>query len=517
MPVTSKQIAISAIEVTQTMMMHIHMRGLTLDPARVGKWRSVWKSVNQPDHSKRPEICKLRNDKLRTSTTSSSRPCNFTRAGRTLCKSCEATRRPMVFKQLRRKRFLFAAPARNVEDVVGAGLCSGCGLCASIAGPAISMGINIEGNMRPLVRHEVTDGKNEHIMAVCPGVSVQGPGKPPAGAVHPVWGPMREIHRSWSSDPVVRHKGAAGGTLTALGRYLLRSGRVQAVLHVRADDRKPWLTTSTISRTPEEVLRGAQSRYGPSSPLVDVHRLLDQGTCFAVIAKPCDISAVRALGRIDPRVERLVPYMLTNFCGGVHSIHIAKAVMRHHGIDDLDVALYRYRGEGWPGPFRVQTRNGVVYDLPYPEAWHMGKFGYELQFRCKICPDGVGEVADISAPDGWILRSGKPVYAEAPGINVAVVRTPTGEKLLHAAIDAGYLEVAPISVEEIEQMHTNHHRKVAASAALFALRLMGQRTIKTFDYRTKESLKRAGVRGIVQQFVGTLRRVLSGENREHLI
>ncbi|KRP88606.1 hypothetical protein AOQ73_27730 [Bradyrhizobium pachyrhizi] len=423
----------------------------------------------------------------------------------------------MPRKQLRSKRTFFAAPARNLEDVVGAGLCTGCGLCASIADSPISMGINIEGNMRPLVRGDVAPEKNEQIMAVCPGVSVQGPGRPQGVTIHPVWGPMREIHRSWSSDPVVRHKGAAGGTLTALGRYLLASDRVQAVLHVRADDQKPWLTTSTISRTPDEVLRGAQSRYGPSSPLVNLHRLLDEGKRFAVVAKPCDISAVRALGCVDSRVERLIPYMLTNFCGGVHSVHIAKAVMRHHGVDELDVALYRYRGEGWPGPLRVQTRNGTVYDLPYPGAWLMGKFGYELQFRCKICPDGVGEVADISAPDGWILRSGKRCYAEAPGTNVAIVRTPAGEELLHSSIDAGYLEVAPVSVEEIDQMHTNHHRKAAAPAALFALWLMGQRTIKVFGYRTKDGLKRAGLRSTFEQFAGTVRRVLTRENREHLI
>lgn len=265
------------------------------------------------------------------------------------------------------------------------------------------------------------------------------------------------------------------------------------------------------------MLRGAQSRYGPSSPLVSLHRLLDEGKRFALIAKPCDISAVRALERVDPRVERLIPYMLTMFCGGVHSVHIAKAVMRHHGIDELDVTLYRYRGEGWPGPLRVQTRDKAVFDLPYPGAWRMGKFGYELQFRCKICPDGVGEVADISVPDGWVLRDGRPVYAEAPGTSVAIVRTPAGEELLHAAVDAEYLEVAPVSVAEIEQMHSSHLRKAAASAALFSMRFMGQRTVKAFGYRTKDSLKRAGVRGALLQFVGTVRRVLNGENREHLI
>lgn len=415
------------------------------------------------------------------------------------------------------------APIETIEDVVGAGLCTGCGLCASIAGPAISMGINVEGNMRPLVRKEIGDENNAQIMAVCPGVSVQGPGRPEGVAVHPMWGPMRDIYRSWSTDPAVRYKAAAGGTLSALGRYLLDSGRVEAVLHVRADDRKPWLTISTVSRTPDEVLAGAQSRYGPSSPLVNVHHLLNEGTRFAVIAKPCDISAIRALGRIDHRVERLVPYMLTIFCGGVHNSHISKAIMRHHGVDEQDVDLFRYRGEGWPGPLRVRTRDGTVHDLSYEDAWRGMKggmkYGYESQFRCKICPDAIGEVADISVPDGWILRDGKPVYDEAPGTNVAIVRTPAGEELLHAAASAGYLEVSPVSIDEIEQMHGGSHsqKKLGASAALLALRLLGQRAIKAPGYRTGAALRHAGLRAVFRQFAGTIRRVLAGENREHLI
>ncbi|WFU71263.1 Coenzyme F420 hydrogenase/dehydrogenase, beta subunit C-terminal domain [Bradyrhizobium sp. CB2312] len=306
--------------------------------------------------------------------------------------------------------------------------------------------------------------------------------------------------------------------MTALGRYLLANGRVDAVLHVRADDRKPWLTMATVSKTPDEVLAGAQSRYGPSSPLIHIHRLLDGGKPFAVIAKPCDISALRALGRSDPRVEQLIPYMLTIFCGGVPSAHISSAIMRHHGVDDQDVRLFRFRGEGWPGPLRVQTRDATIYDLPYPDGWKGKKYSYDVQFRCKICPDAVGEVADISVPDGWILRYGKPVFDEAPGINVALVRTAAGEELLNEAIAAGYLEVSPVSIQEIEQMHSEKpDRKAGAFTALLALRLIGQRAIKVSGYRSADALKRAGLRSFFRQFAGAIRRVIDGDNREHLI
>ncbi|MHB0791015.1 Coenzyme F420 hydrogenase/dehydrogenase, beta subunit C-terminal domain [Bradyrhizobium sp. 5.13L] len=420
-------------------------------------------------------------------------------------------------KEIPLRRIRGAQP-ESVEEVVRAGLCTGCGLCASIVGPAISMGINIEGNMRPLVRGHVGEDKNAQVMATCPGVLVQGPGRPAETVVHPVFGPMREFHRSWSSDPVVRHKAAAGGTLTSLGRFLLASGRVQAVLHVRADDAMPWLSKSTISRTPDDVLQASQSRYGPGAPLVHLHKLLDEGKPFALIAKPCDISAVRALGRTDPRVGQLIPYMLTIFCGGVFSAHIAKAVVRHHGVEERDVVLYRYRGEGWPGPLTVQTRDGKSHALPYPDWYETGRFSYETQFRCKICPDMLGEVADISAPDGWILRDGKPIHEEAPGTNVAIARTQAGEELLHAAVAAGYLEIAPVSIREIQLMHAEKPiRRTPASAALFALRLMGQKSLRLSGYRTAMSLRRAGIRAILRQFFGTIRRVRAGDHREHVI
>jgi coenzyme F420 hydrogenase subunit beta len=123
-------------------------------------------------------------------------------------------------------------------------------------------------------------------------------------------------------DSDVRYRAAAGGTLTALGRYLLIHGDVDAVVHVQASSTTPWLTEAVTSRTADEVTAGSQSRYGPAAPLVHVKRLLDEGVRFAVIAKPCDISAIRSLGRIDRRVAEQVPYLLTIFCGGVHHVNV---------------------------------------------------------------------------------------------------------------------------------------------------------------------------------------------------
>jgi coenzyme F420 hydrogenase subunit beta len=414
-----------------------------------------------------------------------------------------------------------SAPPRSVvEEVVRSGRCTGCGLCESIAGrDRIRMGINMRGHMRPLVSGQVPESAESTIRAACPGIRVTGTGPPDGRAeVHPVWGPVRAVHRSWATSEPVRFTGAAGGTLTALGQYLLASGRVDAVLHVRASTTQPWLTDSLISTDSETVTSGAQSRYGPSAPLAQVHRLLDAGQRFAVIAKPCDISAIRALAAVDPRVQRQARYLLTFFCGGVHGEHISRAIIRYHGLEQSDVRLFRYRGQGWPGPLRVQTAAGEVFDLPYPGAWIGKPWRYEVQFRCKICPDAVGEVADLSVPDGWILKDGKPVHDEAPGTNVVVIRTERGLELVQAAVAAGYLALAPVTMAEVGAMHVNHlSRRLGAPANRFALRLRGQPALSAPGYRTLTTVMAAGPRRLWRQFRGTLRRVSAGENREPLI
>jgi coenzyme F420-reducing hydrogenase beta subunit len=41
--------------------------------------------------------------------------------------------------------------------------------------------------------------------------------------------------------------------------------------------------------------------------LVHAHRLRDEGQRFAMIGKPCEVAAIRNLGRIDLRVEKETP------------------------------------------------------------------------------------------------------------------------------------------------------------------------------------------------------------------
>jgi coenzyme F420 hydrogenase subunit beta len=412
----------------------------------------------------------------------------------------------------------------DLDSVVRHGLCAGCGICQSMLGrDNVEMRLTSFGQIRPRVKHPLDRARLDEVLSVCPGATVTGP-SPFApgedGLMDPVWGPIASLHRIWAADEAIRFRAAAGGSLTALGCYLLRSGEVDAILHVAASKSQPVLTDARISYTPEEVIEGAQSHYGPAAPLIHVNALLDRGLRFAVIAKPCDIAAIRNLGRIDPRVEAQIPFCLTIFCGGVPTVHTANKIAAYVGVRPNDLGVFRWRGNGWPGPTHLETRDGRAFDLSYDNVWYDASVPWtcDIQFRCKICPDAIGELADVACPDGWVMEDGKPIHREAPGVNIAVARTAAGRALVQRAAAAGAVCLAPFDRPALHAMHGDHlERKLGFPARNLGLRLSGQPRLRVRRVRAWAAFLRAGLGGNWRAFRGALRRGRAGANREPLL
>ena len=140
-----------------------------------------------------------------------------------------------------------------------------------------------------------------------------------------------------------------------------------------------------------------------------------------------------------------------------------------------------------------------------------------MQFRCKICPDAIGELADVACPDGWIMRDGKPIHEEAPGENIFVARTEKGEALVREAAAAGAIELAPIAYDEFASMHDDHRpRKIEGPARTVALRLSGEPYPKFRRFRRLRMVWMNGFWGNLEALVGGLRRVREGRHLEPL-
>ena len=240
----------------------------------------------------------------------------------------------------------------SVKEVVESGLCIGCGLCEAI-GP-FKMVYTSEGRLRPC---RTGPGDEGAILRACPG-AVAVANDEPTPEHDRIWGGYHRIQTAWAKNADVRFRAATGGVLTALGMYLLASGKAAFVLHCAADPDRPMRSRWFLSQTPDEVFSRAGSRYGPSDTLAGLETALSREQPFAIIAKPCDAGAVRELAKHDPRLKRYLVALLVMVCGGASDLGKSTALLDEFGFKEDDVSLFRYRGHGNPGRTRVEALQG---------------------------------------------------------------------------------------------------------------------------------------------------------------
>jgi coenzyme F420 hydrogenase subunit beta len=408
----------------------------------------------------------------------------------------------------------------RMNSISEQGLCSGCGICQSIAGPnKIKVVKSMNGFERPVIIGDIDDDTVDKIFEICPGTRVEGL---PENKVTPetktdnVWGPWLRIVRAWAGNQKIRFEGSTGGVLTALAQFLLNDKRVDFILHVKASNKEPTFGKRYLSFTEDDVLEAVGSRYGPAAPLIDIDEVLARGQTFAFIGKPCDIAALRNLASYDERVNKLVKYWLTPVCGGFMSPVSTDNFLSRSGVDRNNLISLRYRGQGCPGPMQIKTIDEEK-KLHYLDYWGDDESTWSLPFRCKICPDGIGEAADIAASDTWIGGSPSRTDSETDlGTNAVVVRTAAGIELLEAAVKSGAIKIEcditpdDMSVYQPHQMH----KKYAAYERHQGLGDEGRIVPKTKRLRLKELASEMHNSARKLQREGASSRVRSGKVTE---
>ncbi|MBO9626637.1 MAG: Coenzyme F420 hydrogenase/dehydrogenase, beta subunit C-terminal domain [Microbacterium sp.] len=357
--------------------------------------------------------------------------------------------------------------AEGIEQVVSSGRCSGCGLCAQLD-PRIRMVIDAAGYNRPVVGDAPAPAEDRQLAdatrfrASCPGeivaaADVRGP------LHHSLVGSAFGAWRAWATDEAIRAAGSSGGVLTALAALLIDGGAPA----ISAAAAPPTSRTVPIRLTTrEEAMRSAGSRYAPVGNLAHPEAL----TAPVFIGKPCEASALRRATGAD------APLILSFFCAGVPSQQATDSLIEHLGADPARVRSLRYRGGGWPGTFRVEDADGRIGEASYDDSW--GRWlGPTTQWRCKICVDGVGELADVVASDLWESdASGYPVFDDRPGVSALIARTQRGLELVERAIAEGVLEAEPVTLAEIIAIQPlQRERRTTLFGRLLGARLTGAR------------------------------------------
>lgn len=340
-----------------------------------------------------------------------------------------------------------------IDKIIKRQFCIGCGLCASVLGSGkCKMELGGNGFYLPIVQSDISKKESKLISQLCPGIHIEG------NKQSGVWGSMKSIEESWSADLTIRHKAASGGVVTSIALYLLESHTIDAVLQVGVKDGSYLHNELKISRTREEIISNAQSRYAPALVFNDINKILDSSNeKFAFIGKPCDIAAMKNLLSEFPKYNDRIKGFVSIFCAGMPSYNASITTWQMSGRTDEPISL-KYRGDGWPGNFCAKWKDGTDFQLSYNDSW--GKvLGRQLGFRCKICPDGIGMLADVAVGDSWTTKNGYPDFTESEGRCFVMVRTSNGKDIMEQAENNGYIFRNVLDINKIAEMQSYQYNR----------------------------------------------------------
>ena len=189
----------------------------------------------------------------------------------------------------------------------------------------------------------------------------------------------------------------------------------------------------------DELLSGSEERY-------------------LFIGKPCDVMALREYAKLHPEHKSRIEYWVSLVCAGMPSYNATRKLIAR-AADPTPVVSLRYRGDGWPGDFKVSFEDGKTFRCSYNESWGQ-VLGRDVRFRCKICPDGIGQYADLVVGDAWHTKDGYPDFTEQEGRSFLLARNARGAELAEKARDAGILSLSPLDIRGLEQMQPYQYQRL---------------------------------------------------------
>lgn len=389
----------------------------------------------------------------------------------------------------------------KISDIINNQLCLGCGLCSAIS-EKCEMRLNPHGFYEPLLT-DINPQEEKLISNICPSINIT------CNREHnntSVWGNVILASNAWAVDENIRKSSSSGGVTSALAIYLLESHRVDAILHVGVCENDYLRNTLHISKTKEDVLKRNASRYAPALVFDKIFEILDKNDeTYAFIGKPCDIAGIKNLISAYPKYKNRIKYFLSIFCAGMPSYNASIKAINTFGNTSKPISL-QYRGNGWPGYFTVKFEDGTTSKMTYNESWG-NILGKELGLRCKICPDGIGLLADISSGDSWNTKDGYPDFAESDGRNFCFIRTKAGKELFESAIKDRYIIDEILNIDEVRNMQNYQYtRRHYVGWRIVAIQFLTRKILsfKNIGY-IRMALRYNFLRGI-RESLGTIKR-----------
>ncbi len=331
----------------------------------------------------------------------------------------------------------------SVQDVAAWRLCMGCGACADACpNNAIALIDIPDRGIRPKIDPQKCK-KCQTCIQVCPGIGMRH--EKLNGVFLPElktsWAPVLEVWEGYAADPEIRFKGSSGGLATAIAFFCLESQSMSGVLQIRDHPQIPWRNIPVFSSTKEQLLAATGSRYSPAAPCEKLQWLRDAEAPAVFIGKPCDVVALRKSQKMDVLIDQKIGLAISIFCAATPTTRGTMALLEEMNITPCRLDRLKYRGCGWPGMTEAKLKSDHcdIRSISYEQSWGriLSRHG---QLRCRLCPDGTGEFADISCGDPWY----RDITPDESGRSIILVRTNLGKAIIRKAIQKGCVHLEKV-------------------------------------------------------------------------
>jgi len=324
-------------------------------------------------------------------------------------------------------------------EIVKAGLCIGCGACYIMCPHnAINLKVSSNGTYSPVINLDKCVNC-KLCERVCPAIN-------PQRIKVKGLGNFIRCYIGYSTELEIRWRASSGGVATTILLSLLEEGLISGAIVVKSDSRDPLKPVMTIARSREEIIEAMGSKYCPVRPTFKITDMLSMNGKIAVVALPCHIWVFKNLEKLDKRLKDKILVYLGLLCGKCPNFYATVYFIRKNaGVNEEDVAMIRYRGEGWPGKISVITKSGCIRVFELKKWISFSYYPHFIPLRCVFCYDIANQLADISLGDAWGLSH------DNVGASLIITRTPVGESIIKHLSTIRKLVVKEVDPEQVIQ------------------------------------------------------------------
>ena len=339
-----------------------------------------------------------------------------------------------------------------MREVIDPGLCTVCGTCVAVC--PYNVLILREESFKRLELHEleVTQDMYESIEELCqqcgycyyncPIVSfdLKKAERDEFGSVaEDEIGHILEAYMAQATDEDILRNAQRGGVATALLKYMLERGMIDAAVGVTTTDRPAWKPKPIVITRPKNLWMMQKAKYTPAATVIGVNSAIYEWNCsrIAVVATPCQIHGLWTM-ETSPMGHRRIfdslRLIIGLFCYGTYSYNdlFIDFLAKRHGIIPSSISKIDLDTE----KLRVYVNGELKLEV------HRHELHRYLRKSCRECRDFTSRLADLSlggvgSPEGW---------------TTVLIRTKRGKEVFNDAVREGYVRVKDLPQQSLEKI-----------------------------------------------------------------